>query len=83
MDDLTPNTPVTPQNLLELHATLYREAARRQREQALGALSSEPAAPDYSYAATACHRAHQLTLQAETLETVLRELAAMRLTGEL
>lgn len=80
MDGITPNTPVTAENLLQLHAQLYRAAAAQQHEQVAGALACTP--PDYSHVATSAHRALQFVRQAEALETVQRELLAMRLTGE-
>lgn len=57
-----------------VHASLYREAVRKQHDMAVGALTS--GRPDYSAAATACHRALQFQRQAEACETLARELQA-------
>lgn len=65
---------------LEHHRNSYQAAADRQHSLALAHLNCTP--PEFSDAATACHRAHQFHLQAEALETARRELLAMRMTGE-
>lgn len=74
MDD--PTTPATAQqaaDLAQLHAVSYRQTAQRQREQIDACLSLQP--PDYSAAATACHRAHQYARMADACEELGRELA--------
>lgn len=53
---------------------LYLEQSREQHGQAMAALAKSP--PNYSAAATACHRALQFHRQAEALAWVQMELRA-------
>lgn len=61
-----------PAFVLQQHADSYQAAMARQHEQALQLLTQQP--PDFSQAATACHRALQFQRQGEALQEVLREL---------
>jgi hypothetical protein len=58
--------------LIERHRHQYVGAMRLQHEQAVALLAQNP--PDYSAAATACHRALQFERQAQTLEQLQRAL---------
>lgn len=60
------------QDLLALHSLLYQTSADRQHTQATALLAQTP--PDFSAAATACHRALQFTRQADALDAARKEL---------
>lgn len=64
-------TPLTIALTVQRHEDTYRDAAHQQRETALANLQADP--PDYSAAATACHRALQFTRQAECLNGLARD----------
>lgn len=64
-------TPLAIAQRAEGHAARYRAAAALQRGQAWDALSQFP--PDYSAAATACHRALQFTRQADAVEQLAKD----------
>lgn len=57
---------------LALHARLYGHSARLQHEQAVALLAQDP--PDFSAAATACHRALQFERQQQALDATRKEL---------
>lgn len=71
MDDTVTPTPLQLARTLEAHLEQYRLAATLQRGEARQLLAQEP--PDYSAAATACHRALQFTRQAGALEQLARD----------
>jgi hypothetical protein len=67
-----PTDPTQPlADVLGSHVTQYRLAARQQENQARRLLAQNP--PDYSVAATACHRALQFQRQAEALEALAKD----------
>ena len=59
---------------LDRHIELYRAAAEGQKDIAVLSLQTSP--PDYSSAATACHRALQFTRQAEALRAYREAVTA-------
>lgn len=63
---MDPITPLSIVRTLEHQQEQYREAARQQQRTAVANLAQT--LPDYSAAATACHRALQFTRCAEALE---------------
>lgn len=80
MDETTTPDPATDSASIPLpdlvravsrHVVQYREAARALRGQAQASLAQDP--PDFSAAATACHRALQFTRQAEALHVLVAE----------
>lgn len=64
-------TPLQLTQIAQRRLAQYRLAAERQHVQAMGHLDQAP--PNYSAAATACHRAHQFYLQAQALEQLARD----------
>lgn len=68
------NDPVTVlqvAQITEARLEQYRSSARLHHRQAVACLAQNP--PDYSLAATACHRALQFTWQADALDQLARD----------
>jgi hypothetical protein len=62
----------TDLNILDSHYQSYVGAMARQHEYALESLTQQP--PDFSSAATACHRALQFQRQADALRELRRQM---------
>jgi hypothetical protein len=60
------------ENYIDRHHGAYLDAMALQHEQALALLTQKP--PDFSMAATACHRALQFQRQAEALMQLRRDV---------